>query len=370
MIPHEPWRDAVALREVVRDLAQIMSRPWTIMEICGGQTRTIMHYGLQNLLPAGLQLAHGPGCPVCVTPAEVIDAAIALASSSRVVLCSFGDMLRVPGSAADLSQAKAMGGDVRVVYSPIDALRLAEQLPGREVVFLAVGFETTIPAVALAIQLAEERSIPNFSLLLSHRRVPPAMAAILESDVWGAEGFSIDAFLAAGHVCSVMGITEYEPIAIRYKRPIVVTGFEPLDLIQGIYLAVQQLEEGRYTVENQYRRVVRATGNQAACALVTQLFQVGPQTWRGLGLIADSGLHLRPAFQHRDAVKRFAIAADTASCQLATADVRCQASAVLTGRLKPNACPAFGKTCTPSRPLGAPMVASEGVCAAYFAALH
>lgn len=360
----EPWRDAAAVARLVEDLQGLVTRPWTIMEVCGGQTRTILRYGIQDLLPTKLRLAHGPGCPVCVTPVAVIDAAIALTARPEVVLCSFGDMLWVPGSTTDLMQSKAAGGDVRVVYSPLDALELAQLMPGREVIFFAVGFETTIPAVALAIQLADERQIANFSVLLSHRRVPPAMAALLaaEDDAYGR----IDAFLAAGHVCSVMGVAEYMPLAEHYRRPIVVTGFEPLDILQGIYLAVRQLEQGRYLVENQYKRVVGADGNHRARELVAKLFEVGGQDWRGIGLIADSGLHLRPAYVHRDAAKRFAGVTQAEPASAQAGDRACQAGAVLTGRIKPNECPAFAKTCTPRRPLGAPMVATEGVCAAYF----
>jgi hydrogenase expression/formation protein HypD len=352
----DEFRDAVAVRRVAAAIRDAATRPWTLMEVCGGQTHAIVRFGIDELLPPELELVHGPGCPVCVTPVELIDRAIAIAGEPGVVLCSFGDMLRVPGSSSDLLAAKASGADVRIVYSPLDALRVAEREPAREVVFFAVGFETTAPTTAMAAYQARRRGIRNFSLLVSHVLVPPAMAAIL-----AAPDRRIDGFLAAGHVCTVMGLAEYRPLAGRYRVPIVVTGFEPLDLLEGIHRCVRQLEQGRAEVENQYARAVRALGNEAARAMVEQVFEVVPRAWRGIGPIPASGLRLRAAFAEHDAERRF----DVAGVGGAESD-ECMAGLVLQGKLKPPACPAFGTRCTPDTPLGATMVSSEGACAAYY----
>jgi hydrogenase expression/formation protein HypD len=352
----DEFREARSVQAARAALRRVATRPWTIMEVCGGQTRNIVRYGLDQLLPPEVTLVHGPGCPVCVTPASVIDHAVAIAARPEVVLCSFGDMLRVPGNTGDLLGAKARGGDVRVVYSPLDALALARQMPTRQVVFLAVGFETTAPANALTVAQAEGEGLRNFSLLVSHVLVPPAMKAILASPANRVQGF-----LAAGHVCAVMGEGEYAPLASRYRVPIVVTGFEPLDIMQGIYLCVRQLEEGRFEVENQYARAVRKDGNTAAQTLVAQIFEVRAQAWRGIGELPQSGLGLRPRYRSFDAAERF-----PAPDPVAEVASVCQAGQVLTGVLKPPQCPAFGRACTPQRPLGAPMVSAEGACAAYF----
>ncbi len=349
--------DQTAIARAAEAIARTVTRPWTIMEVCGGQTHCIVRHGLDQMLPDRLTLVHGPGCPVCVTPAEAIDAAIALSQRPGVILCSFGDMLRVPGSSASLLQAKARGGDVRVVYGPLDAVALARANPAREVVFFAVGFETTVPATALAVSLAEREGVTNFSLLASHVLVPPAMQALL-----AAPDNTVQGFLAAGHVCTVMGMAAYGPIAERYRVPVVVTGFEPLDILQGVLLCVRQLESGRAEVENQYARAVQPHGNRAAQALIAEVFAVAPQLWRGLGDIPASGLRLRPALGHRDAWTRFGTLAPSAPA----APSPCIAGAVLRGVAKPPDCPAFGGVCTPERPLGAPMVSSEGACAAYY----
>jgi hydrogenase expression/formation protein HypD len=349
-------RDPRAVRGAAEALARVTTRPWTIMEVCGGQTHAIVRFGIDAMLPPGLTLVHGPGCPVCVTPASAIDQAIALSQRQGVILCSFGDMLRVPGDTGSLLQARARGGDVRVVYGPLDAVELARRNPQREVVFFAVGFETTVPATALAVSLAERQGVENFSILHSHVLVPPAMRALL-----AAPDNRVQGFLAAGHVCTVMGMAAYAPIARAHRVPIVVTGFEPLDILQGLLLCVRQLESGRAEVENQYARAVRPEGNRAAQDLVGQVFQVAPQTWRGLGDIADSGLRLRPGFAHRDARTRFGLADTPAPA----APSPCIAGAVLRGVARPTACPEFGRACTPEHPLGAPMVSGEGACAAY-----
>jgi hydrogenase expression/formation protein HypD len=350
------YRDAEAAQRYAERIAQTVTRPWTIMEICGGQTHAIVKYGLDALLPASLTLVHGPGCPVCVTPMEYIDKAVEIASHSGVTFCSFGDMLRVPGSTIDLLAAKANGADVRIVYSPLDAVAVAQAHPDRQVVFFAVGFETTAPANAMAVRQAERLGLANFSLLVAQVLVPPAMEAILASPDNRVQGF-----LAAGHVCAVMGYAEYEPIATRFRVPIVVTGFEPLDLLHGIALCVTQLEAGRAEVENQYARAVRREGNRPAQELIRQLFTVVRRRWRGVGEIPASGLGLQEAYAAFDAERRFGPAAthsDEAS--------ECRAGQILRGILKPHECPAFALRCTPERPLGAPMVSSEGACAAYY----
>jgi hydrogenase expression/formation protein HypD len=349
----DEYRDAAAARPLVEALHRTVTRPWALMEVCGGQTHSIVRHGLDALLPEGLTLIHGPGCPVCVTPVALIDRALALAARPEVTFCSFGDMLRVPGTAKDLLQVKSEGGDVRIVYSPLDALALAERQPGREVVFFAVGFETTAPANALAVSQARKRGLTNFSLLVSHVLVPPALEAVLASPAC-----RVDGFLAAGHVCA--GTAEYVPLAARHHVPIVVTGFEPLDLLQGILMAVTQLEEGRHEVENQYERVVRTEGNRPAQALIREVFQVVPRAWRGLGPIPASGLGLRPDYAAFDAEARFGVG-DVGGPE----SEACLSGQVLQGLLRPPDCPAFGRACTPDHPLGATMVSSEGACAAY-----
>jgi hydrogenase expression/formation protein HypD len=349
-------RDPDSIRRTAEAIARTVTRPWTLMEVCGGQTHAIVRYGIDAMLPDGVTLVHGPGCPVCVTPAAAIDQAIALSRRAEVILCSFGDMLRVPGDTGSLLQAKARGGDVRVVYGPLDAVELARRHPDRQVVFFAVGFETTVPATALALSLAERQGVANFAILPSHVLVPPAMQALLS-----APDNRVQGFLAAGHVCTVMGLDAYAPIARRYRVPIVVTGFEPLDILQGVLLCVRQLEAGDADVQNQYARAVSPQGNPTAQALIAEVFAVAPQLWRGLGEIPASGLRLRPAYAHRDARARFGPGAPPAEA----APSPCIAGAILRGLAKPPACPAFGRACTPERPLGAPMVSSEGACAAY-----
>lgn len=326
------------------------------MEVCGGQTHTIVKSGLEDLLPSAITLVHGPGCPVCVTSAELIDAAIQISFRPRTVLCSFGDMLRVPGSAMSLLQAKSEGAQVRIVYSPLDALRLAGQNPDLEVVFFAVGFETTAPANAMAVWQAARQGIGNFRILTAHVLVPPAMCLILDSP-----GCRVQGFLAPGHVCTVAGYQEYEIIAERYHVPIVVTGFEPVDILQGILLAVRQLEQGQARVENAYSRVVRREGNGTAQDVVNEVFERADQNWRGIGSIRDSGLRLRPAYREFDAAN-LASAPSPAKHTNGT----CISGLVLQGQKKPFDCPSFGTDCTPETPLGAPMVSSEGACAAYY----
>ncbi len=350
------YRDPAIARSLVRQIRATATRTWRLMEVCGGQTHTIVRQGLDELLAGAVEMIHGPGCPVCVTPLEQIDRAIALASRPDVIFTSFGDMLRVPGSECDLLRVRARGGEVRIVYSPLDALEVARRTPDKQVVFFAVGFETTAPANAMAVWRAKELGVSNFSLLVSHVTVPPAMIALLD-----APDRLVDGFLAAGHVCTVMGWEEYEPIAERYRVPIVVTGFEPLDLLEGIAMAVKQLEAGEARVENQYVRSVRREGNRSAQSLVSTVFELADSKWRGLGEIPRSGLALRPEYADFDAVTRFGLEG------MSTPEPdECRAGDVLSGRLKPFDCPAFGTLCTPEHPLGAPMVSSEGACAAYF----
>ncbi len=352
----DEYRDPDAAAGYARALAAVTTRPWTLMEVCGGQTHAIVKFGVDELLPRHVTLVHGPGCPVCVTPLELVEKAIEIAARPDVTFCSFGDMLRVPGRSKDLLSVKATGGDVRVVYSPLDAVKIAEAEPGRQVVFFAVGFETTAPANAMAVVQAAAKGVENFSILVSHVLVPPAMEAILSSASNRVQGF-----LAAGHVCAVMGYTEYEPIAARYHVPIVVTGFEPLDILQGVYMCVKQLEEGRAEVENQYARAVRRDGNVAAQDLVRRVFTVVPRKWRGVGEIPQSGLGLREEFARFDAERRFGIAHHTAE-----EPTVCISGQILQGLRKPHDCPAFGRECTPEHPLGATMVSTEGACAAYY----
>ena len=352
----DEFRDGQMAHQYACAIRRLVTRPWTIMEVCGGQTHAIVRFGIDELLPSEITLVHGPGCPVCVTPVEWIDKAISVAGISNVVLCSFGDMLRVPGSQGDLLRAKAAGADVRVVYSPTDALALARAYPQREVVFFAVGFETTAPAVAMAVYQAHCEGIKNFSVLVAHVLVPPAIQCILESPSNRVRGF-----LAPGHVCTVMGFQQYEVLAQRYNVPIVVTGFEPVDILQGVYMCVRQLEQGRAAVENQYGRSVRRTGNTVAQQLLDEVFCVVDRTWRGLGELPQSGLSLREKYSAYDAERRFAVQ----SCTRAE-DPECISGLVLQGARKPYECPAFGTRCTPDHPLGAPMVSSEGACAAYY----
>lgn len=350
------YRDADQALRLVEEIRRITTRPWAIMEVCGGQTHSIIRNGLDQLLPEQIEMIHGPGCPVCVTPIEVIDRALAIAARPNVIFCSYGDMLRVPGSKEDLFQVKAAGGDVRFVYSPLDALSLARKHPERQVVFLAIGFETTAPANAMAVKLAREQGVDNFSMLVSHVLVPPAIEAIMKSP-----GNRVQACLAAGHVCCVTGTAEYPPLCDRYRIPIVVTGFEPLDLLDGIRRTVIQLESGQHFVENAYARVVSEAGNMAAQAVINEVFETCERSWRGIGSIPHSGLRLRSEYRHWDAESRFAVQ-DIVSIE----SPLCRAGEVLIGQLKPHQCPAFGKECTPRHPLGATMVSSEGACAAYY----
>ncbi|MFA6004729.1 MAG: hydrogenase formation protein HypD [Elusimicrobiota bacterium] len=351
----DEYRDKRAAMRYCRLLKALTKKTWTVMEICGGQTHAIVRFGIDQLLPTGLNLVHGPGCPVCVTPLELIDRAIAVSRRPEAVFCSFGDMLRVPGSQSSLLEARAQGADVRVVYSPLDAVALARQTPDREVVFFAVGFETTAPMTAMAVHQAKALGLKNFSLLVAHVLVPPAMEAILSSPANKVQGF-----LAAGHVCTVAGFEDYAPLARKYKTPIVVTGFEPLDIMQGLCMLVKLLEQGRHEVQNQYSRSARAEGNKAAIALVREVFEPCRRQWRGIGPIESSGLRLRPDYAAFDAEQRFQVGAITAQ-----ESRDCLAGEVLQGLRKPHECPAFGTLCTPDNPMGAPMVSSEGACAAY-----
>jgi hydrogenase expression/formation protein HypD len=352
----DEYRDAELALRLARAIAATVRRPWTLMEICGGQTHSLLRHGIDRMLPDCVTLLHGPGCPVCVTPASVIDEAIAIAEDPRAILCSFGDMLRVPGETGSLLGAKARGADVRMVYSPLDAVALARAEPGREVVFLAIGFETTAPATAIAVLHAERERLRNFSLLVSHVLVPPAIQALL-----AAPDNRVQGFLAAGHVCTVMGSAEYEPIARRYGVPIVVTGFEPLDLLRGILACLRQLESGRAEVKNEYGRAVRSDGNALARQAIRQVFVVAPQAWRGMGEIPASGLALAPSYAAYDARARFPAPRPAPARQSP-----CISGEVLRGLRRPSDCPAFGNRCTPAHPLGATMVSSEGACAAYF----
>lgn len=350
------YRDAAIARPLIERIKRTATRPWTLMEVCGGQTHTIVRQGLDELLEGTIEMIHGPGCPVCVTPLEQIEKALLLAARPDVIFTSFGDMLRVPGSDCDLQQVRARGGNVRVVYSPLDALEVARHNPDREVVFFAVGFETTAPANAMAVWRARELGVSNFSVLVSHVTVPPAISAIMESPDNRVQGF-----LAAGHVCAVMGWTEYEPLAARYRVPIVVTGFEPLDILEGMFMAVQQLEAGTYRVENQYVRSVRREGTPAARSRVEEVFELVDRKWRGIGEIPMSGLRLRSDFVAFDAEVKFGLGDIHVN-----EPAECHAGEVLTGKLKPPRCPAFGTRCNPEHPLGALMVSAEGACAAYY----
>jgi len=352
----DEYRDAALVHQLAGAVARTCTRPWTIMEICGGQTHAIVKFGLDELLPPSLTLVHGPGCPVCVTSAELIDQAVDLALRHGAIVCSFGDMLRVPGNTIDLLTAKARGGDVRIVYSPLDAVTIAQENPTRPVVFFAVGFETTAPANAMSVLRAEREGLQNYSLLTSHVLVPPAMRAIL-----GAADNRVQGFLAAGHVCTVMGLQEYGPIARDHRAPIIITGFEPVDILEGILLCVKQLESGRAEVENAYSRAVKTEGNVHARRIVEQVFEIADRDWRGIGVIPRSGLALKSPYAAYDANRRFDLprsAANGAS--------ECISGEIMRGVKKPHHCPAFGTRCTPEHPLGAPMVSSEGACAAYY----
>ena len=352
----DEFSDPDLAKKVVDQIHAAATRPWALMEVCGGQTHSIIRHGIDQLLPEGLELIHGPGCPVCVTPLETIDRALAIAARPGVIFCSFGDMLRVPGSSQDLFSVKSAGGDVRVVYSPLDALKLARENPDREVVFFGIGFETTAPANAMTVYQAKRLGVRNFSLLVSHVLVPPAIAAIMESPTC-----RVQAFLAAGHVCSVMGTAEYPPLAEKYRVPIVVTGFEPLDILEGIRRTVIQLEAGRHEMENGYPRAVRAEGNVPAIEMLRDVFQVTDRTWRGIGMIPRSGWRLSRKYEEFDAELRFGV------LDIHTAEsALCRSGEVLQGLIKPHECAAFGKECTPRKPLGATMVSSEGACAAYY----
>lgn len=352
----DEFSDPELAKNLLDQIHAATNRRWAIMEVCGGQTHSIIRHGIDQLLPDEIEMIHGPGCPVCVTPLEVIDKALEIAATPGVIFCSFGDMLRVPGSERDLFRVKSEGGDVRVVYSPLDALTVAKENPDRQVVFFGIGFETTAPANAMTVYQAKKLGIENFSLLVSHVLVPPAIAAIMESPEC-----RVQAFLAAGHVCSVMGTAEYPPLAEKFRVPMVVTGFEPLDILEGIRRTVVQLEQGRHEVENAYPRAVRAEGNPAAKTMLADVFEVTDRAWRGIGVIPRSGWRLSPRYRHYDAEQRFSVD-DLRTEESAI----CRSGEVLQGLIKPHECAAFGKQCTPRNPLGATMVSSEGACAAYY----
>lgn len=350
------YRDPELAQQFLEEIRNTVTRPWKIMEVCGGQTHSLVKHGIVNVLPKEITMIHGPGCPVCVTPLELIDKAVYLAQEKEVVLCSFGDMLRVPGSEKSLLQAKAEGADIRILYSPLEAVRLAQENPDKEFVFFAVGFETTAPANALSVVHAMRQGLKNYSILTSHVLVPPAMEAVIQD-----EESHIDGFLAAGHVCTIMGTDEYDPIVEKYKIPIVVTGFEPVDILQGILMTVRQLESGVSKLENQYSRVVKKEGNPEARNVISEVFSISDRSWRGIGVIPLSGYELKEAFADFDANLKYDI--DLAPVEESG---ECMAGQVLKGIIKPHECPAFGKKCTPQNPLGAPMVSSEGACAAYY----
>ncbi|MCB9080587.1 MAG: hydrogenase formation protein HypD [Lewinellaceae bacterium] len=352
----QEFRDPELVEKFVNELHHITTQPWTIMEVCGGQTHSLVKNGILNMLPSQITMVHGPGCPVCVTPLNLIDKAVYLAEEKGVILCSFGDMLRVPGSKRSLLEAKARGADVRILYSPLEAVTLAQKHPDREVVFFAVGFETTAPANALSVVHARRAGVTNYSILASHVLVPPAIEAVLEDELT-----QIQAFLGAGHVCAIMGIEEYYPLVERYKVPIVITGFEPVDLLQGILMAVRQLEAGKYALENQYARIVRPEGNPEARKMIEQVFSIADREWRGIGTIPQSGYEVSEAFAAYDANRKFSV-----QIEKVPESSECIAGQVLKGLKKPVDCPQFGKKCTPQNPLGAPMVSSEGACAAYY----
>jgi len=352
----DEYRDSTVASALVKRIAATVTRPWVLMEVCGGQTHSIVRYGLDRMLPDAVELVHGPGCPVCVTSLEMIDRAHAIARRPNVIFTSFGDMLRVPGSHGDLLTLRSRGADVRVVYAPLDAVKIAREHPDKQVVFFGIGFETTAPANAMAVRTAKRLGVGNFSMLVSHVLVPPSMAAILQ-----ASGNRVQGFLGPGHVCAVMGYREYEGLAARYRVPIVITGFEPIDLLEGVYLTVRQLEAGRAEVENQYVRTVTRDGNRAARDLIFEVFEVCDRKWRGVGAIPKSGYKLRYEYRDHDAEKRFEVdAIDTAE------PAQCISGLILRGLKRPCDCPAFGRQCTPQTPLGATMVSAEGACAAYY----
>jgi hydrogenase expression/formation protein HypD len=352
----DEYRDHTVAQKIVGEIRRTVTRPWTLMEVCGGQTHSIVKYGLDYLLPPQIELVHGPGCPVCVTPLDMIDRAHAIARRPDVIFCSFGDMLRVPGSEGDLFQVKAAGGNVKIVYSPLDCLKIARQNPDKKVVFFAIGFETTAPANAMAVFQAKAQGVRNFSLLVSHVIVPPSMTGILQSP-----GNRVQGFLGPGHVCAIMGWREYEPIAARYRVPIVITGFEPIDLLEGVLLTVRQLEQGRADVENQYARAVLIDGNMAARKMISQVFDIADRSWRGIGIIPKSGYKLSYAYRDFDADRIF----EVENIRTREPEI-CISGQVLRGLKKPVDCPAFGSQCTPQTPLGATMVSAEGACAAYY----
>ncbi len=352
----EEFRDPELAKKLLDEIKAVTTKDWAIMEVCGGQTHSIIRNGIDQLLPDEIELIHGPGCPVCVTPLELIDKALAIAATPNVIFCSFGDMLRVPGSDKDLFRIKSEGGDIRTVYSPLDALKFARENPDKEVVFFGVGFETTAPANAMAVFQAKEQGIENFSMLVSHVLVPPAIAAIMESPT-----NRVQAFLAAGHVCSIMGYEQYPPLSEKYKVPIIVTGFEPLDVLEGIRRAVIQLENGKFETENAYQRIVTSEGNTAAQKMLESVFETKDRAWRGIGVIPESGWSLSENYRDFDAEYKFNVTdIETHESPL------CKSGEVLQGTIKPHECPAFGKECTPRKPLGATMVSSEGACAAYY----
>jgi hydrogenase expression/formation protein HypD len=352
----DEYRDGRLAQSLVNEIQRTATRPWVLMEICGGQTHTLMRYGIDDLVLPHVELVHGPGCPVCVTPLEMIDKALAIAARPGTILVSYGDMLRVPGSAGNLFQARAEGADVRIAYSPADAVRIARQNPEKQVIFFGVGFETTAPANAMAVHLAAREGLGNFSMLVSHVLVPPAIRTLLR-----APGNRVQALIAPGHVCTITGVGDYETLAQEFSVPIVVSGFEPLDLLQATLMLVRQLEAGRFAFENQYTRTVSRLGNLPAQQLVEQVFEVCDRKWRGVGELAASGLRLRPAYAGFDAERVFALEGPGAA-----ESGECMAAQVLTGRCKPHECPAFGTRCTPEHPVGAPMVSSEGACSAYY----
>ena len=352
----DEYRDPILAKKYIKQINKITTNPWTIMEICGGQTHSLVKNGIIDVLPKEINMVHGPGCPVCVTPVHLIDKAVFLSQQENIILCSYGDMIRVPGSVMSLAKAKSNGANLKVVYSPLEGVNIAKNNPDKEVVFFAVGFETTAPANALSVIQADKLDIKNYSILTSHVLVPPAMEVIL-----GAEDNKIQGFLAAGHVCAIMGYQEYFPIAKHYKTPMVVTGFEPLDLLQGIYMLIKQLEEGRVEVENQYSRIVTEKGNMEAQKVISEVFEISDRDWRGVGTIAKSGYGIKKKYEEYDADKRFSI-----TIEKAIENAECIAGDILRGNKKPFECMHFGKKCNPEHPLGAPMVSSEGACAAYY----
>jgi len=350
------YRDPELAKKYLEEIKKTVTQPWSIMEVCGGQTHSLVKNGIIEMLPKTVTMIHGPGCPVCVTPLNIIDKAIHLALEENVILCSFGDMLRVPGSKKNLLEAKAEGADIRILYSPLEAVRIAEDNPDKEVVFFAVGFETTAPANALSVIHAHRKELKNYSILTSHVLVPPAIKAVIDD-----EESKIDGFLAAGHVCTIMGNSEYHPLSKTYEVPIVVTGFEPLDVLQGILMVVRQLEANKAEVENQYARIVKEEGNPEAQKMIHQIFEIKNQIWRGIGEIPDSGYQLRPEYGGFDAKRKFQI-----EIPEAPENPDCISGQIMKGLKKPFECSQFGKKCKPTNPLGAPMVSSEGACAAYY----